>query len=87
VSGIVRTWVVLLALLALSVGLSFVGLGRLALALSIVIAGIKAMLVAWKFMHLSERSPTVRLFAAAPLMWVVLLVGFVVYDSVTRAAP
>ncbi len=86
-SALVRTWLVLLALLALSVGLSFVGLGRTALALSIVIAGAKATVVAWKFMHLSERSPTVRLFAAAPVMWVVLLVGFVVYDSVTRGAP
>ena len=86
-SAIVRTWLVLLALLLASVGLSYVGLGRLALALSIVIAGTKATLVAWKFMHLSERSPTVRLFAVAPVMWVVLLVGFVVYDSVTRAAP
>jgi len=79
-----RTWLALLALLALSVGLSYVGLGRLALALSIVIAGAKATLVAWRFMHLSDRSPTVRLFAAAPMMWVVLLVGFVVYDSATR---
>jgi cytochrome c oxidase subunit 4 len=87
VKDIVRTWLALLALLAVSVGLSYVGLGRLALALSIAIAGGKATLVAWKFMHLSERSPTVRLFAAAPVMWVVLLVGFVVYDSVTRAGP
>ena len=83
-NALVRTWLVLLVLLAVSVGLSYVGLGRVALAVSIVIAGSKATLVAWRFMHLSERTPTVRLFAAAPVMWVVLLVGLVVYDSVIR---
>ncbi len=83
-SALVRTWLLLLALLFASVGLSYLDLGHGALALSIVIAGAKATLVAWKFMHLSERSPTVRLFAAAPVMWVVLLVGFVVYDSLVR---
>jgi cytochrome c oxidase subunit IV len=78
------TWLALLVLLGATVGIAELGLGPLGLAVSLLLAAMKALLIAWRYMHLADRAPVVRIFAAAPLLWVVLLLGFVLMDGALR---
>ena len=80
----VAAW--LIALLALTVVLSKVfSLGVLGTVLTLGIAVAKAALVVLFFMHLRYGAPIMRLFAAAGLLWLAILMGFTVGDYLTRA--
>lgn len=48
------------------------------------IATVKAVLIAWVFMHLRESSGLVRLFAVAVLFWLFALVALSLVDWLTR---
>ena len=74
----------LLALLALTVGLSFVDLGSAGFAIALAVAAIKAMLVGWYFMELEEGVPAVWFMAGAALVWLGLLVSGTLADLFTR---
>lgn len=78
------TGVALLLLLALTVGLPFVGLRSIEPITSLVIAGIKAVLIAIIFMHLYRDAPMVRLFAIAALLWFGILMCLTLSDYMTR---
>jgi cytochrome c oxidase subunit 4 len=80
----VRTWLALLALLAATCGSSFVPLGRFNVVINLAIAGIKALLVVFAFMHLGKGRPTIRLVAAAGCAWLTLLVGLSLADFLVR---
>lgn len=77
-------WLALVLLGALSFGLSFVSLGAWSLAIALAIASVKALLVVLVFMHLSEHHGSVRLWAAAGVGFVALLVGLMTFDVTTR---
>ena len=74
----------LLALLAATMVVSTLGLGPLGAALSLGIATLKAVLIFWFFMQLREQGGLARLFAAAAVFWIALLLAFGSADLVTR---
>lgn len=78
-------WVSLLILLALTTASSFVPLRGWNSPLNLLIAGIKAALVAWVFMHLRTSAPLIRLVAAAAIMWIAILLGLSLADILTRS--
>jgi len=86
----VRTYLLvfgtLLTLTLLTVLISRVELGPWNFAVAITIAAVKASLVAWYFMHLSQSSSLTRLFAVAGLIWLVILLTYTLSDYFTRGA-
>ena len=81
---LVIVWLALLALLALTTFLAFMPLGPLNLPVSVVIAAIKALLVAAIFMELRERGGIVIAFAVAGVFWLGVLIWLSGTDYVTR---
>lgn len=68
-------WIALLLLMLTSLGSSYVKLGAWNMVTGLVIAGIKAGIVAWLFMRLRESGALIRLAAVAGLgAWCILLV-------------
>jgi len=80
----VRTAAALLALLALTMGLSFVDLGAFNFPAAITIAAVKAVLVATIFMELRHSNRLLWALAAASLFWLAILVGGTFADIGTR---
>jgi cytochrome c oxidase subunit 4 len=80
-----RTAAALLALLALTVGFSFVDLGPSNFSVALAIAAVKALLVAYYFMELGEGVDAVRFMAAAGFVWLGLLLAGALADLVTRS--
>jgi cytochrome c oxidase subunit 4 len=81
---VLLTWVALLALLALEIGVSFLPMSPdirpvillPALGMLAVIAGL--------FMQIGRGLTIVRLFAAAGLLWLMILLGLGSLDPLTR---
>ncbi|MGJ3231633.1 MAG: cytochrome C oxidase subunit IV family protein [Oceanicaulis sp.] len=82
---IALTSLALLALLALTVAISFLDLGWINIAANLGIAALKAALVAWVFMELSEVRGPVRLFALGVLAWIALMFAFTAADYLFRS--
>jgi cytochrome c oxidase subunit 4 len=74
----------LLALLGATLLLSRITSGAAGLVIALGIAGTKAGLVAAYFMHLKGSAGVVRLFAAAGLFWLAVLIGFTATEALTR---
>lgn len=69
------TWAALIALMLASLGSAYLKLGAWNMVGGLVIAAIKAALVAWLFMRLRESGPLVRLVAGVGLgVWLILVV-------------
>jgi len=79
------TWAALLILLALTCASAYIPLGALNAWINIVIASLKALLVAHIFMQLSRSSPLVRLCACAGIVWLAILAGLSATDFLTRS--
>ncbi|HET6628155.1 MAG TPA: cytochrome C oxidase subunit IV family protein [Woeseiaceae bacterium] len=84
VRSFVFVYLALIGLLALTVGSSFLELGRLNVFVNLAIAAIKAGLVAAFFMELRAAQAVVRLAALAGLFWLALLLGLSLADFLTR---
>lgn len=82
--GYLATFGALLLLSGITLALSFVHLGRWSVAIALLIASTKALLVALFFMHLVEQRTTNRLVAVTAIVFVGLLVGLMVVDVDTR---
>ncbi len=80
----VGTYLGLLALTALTFGISFAGLGRFEVVVALAIAIAKALLIVFIFMHLSEASFTNRFIALVAALFIVLIVSLTVADVATR---
>jgi cytochrome c oxidase subunit 4 len=76
--------VALLALLALTVGLSMVDLGHWGMPVAVTIAATKAALVLTVFMEVRVSGPVVRALAAASALWLSLLLGGTLADYMSR---
>ena len=85
ISALSWTWVALLILLALTCGSAYIELGALNTWINLVIAAMKALLVAAVFMHLGRSSALVRLFAGAGIVWLLILAGLSAADFLTRS--
>ena len=87
----VKTYVnillILLVLTALTVGVSRIDLGAWNTVVAIVVATIKAILVACFFMHLKFEKKLIILYAIYPLVILFLLIGSTVKDGETREDP
>jgi cytochrome c oxidase subunit 4 len=77
-------WLALLALLALTVTLSFVPLGNFNSGIALTIAATKAVIVAAVFMELRHRGARTYIFAGAGLFWLGILLWLGMMDFLTR---
>jgi cytochrome c oxidase subunit 4 len=68
-SPIVLVWLVLLALLATTVGASFVFAGAVGLTISLGVAFAKSGLIYWRYMHLHEEAGLARVAALGAATW------------------
>jgi len=83
-SRVVLAGAFLLALAALSYGVSFLQLGRFNLPLSLAIAMAKALTVLFLFMDFGSLSASAKLAAGSALLMVALLIGLMAADVATR---
>lgn len=81
---LVLCWIGLLALLGLTVTLSYQPLASFNFPIAMTIATIKAGLVAAIFMELRHRSGIIRAFAAAGFFWLAILLWLGLMDFLTR---
>jgi cytochrome c oxidase subunit 4 len=81
---LVVAWLVLLALLAVTVTLAYVPLHAFNAVAALTIGTIKAAIVAAVFMELRERGPFTFIFAGAGLFWLGLLLWLGMMDFMTR---
>jgi cytochrome c oxidase subunit IV len=82
--GYLLTFVALLAFATLSLFVSFLHWPRADLPLSLIIAGIKALLVLCFFMHLIEQRFTNRLTVLVSVGFAVLLISLTAADVASR---
>ncbi|WP_442219993.1 cytochrome C oxidase subunit IV family protein [Rhizobium sp. 2YAF20] len=78
-------WFLLLLLLTATVAASFLFSGIVGFAIGVSIAAVKAGLIYWRYMHLDEEEPLLRIAALAAAAWLMILLVFLCADDLTRA--
>jgi cytochrome c oxidase subunit 4 len=84
IRAIVLVWIVLLLLLAATVGTSFIATGVLSIAASLGIAFVKAALVFWFFMNLRAENGLIRIAALGAVIWLLILLLLSATDYAAR---
>jgi len=84
ISIYVTVYVVLLVLLALTVEAARHDLGHWNFAVTMAIAGAKAVCIGLFFMHLRTSTPLVKLVVTASLLWIAILFSLSLADYWTR---
>jgi cytochrome c oxidase subunit IV len=82
---VLRVWLALFALLALTTTIAFLPLGSFNLPIALGIAVAKALLVLWFFMELKGSAGLTRAFAAAAFFWLLILIVLTWADYSHRA--
>ena len=82
--AVLRCWIGLMLLLALTTGLAFAPLGSATLFVSLTIAAAKALLVLLLFMELRVGNALVRTFAAAGFFWLMIMIALTTADYTHR---
>jgi cytochrome c oxidase subunit IV len=77
-------WIGLVLLLALTLGMAYIPLGRGNIAVALAIGIAKAVIVLLVFMKLARSPPLTWIFAGAGLFWLALLFGPTFPDYATR---
>ena len=80
----VAVWGGLVVLTGATVGVSYLDLGILNVAVALFIASAKASLVALFFMHLKSENRLVWTFALVPIFFLVLIIGGTLSDTLFR---
>ena len=80
VSLYITIFLALMVLTAVTVGAAFVNLGQFNFLVAMVIAGFKASLVIWYFMHVKYQSSLTKLTLATGLFFLVILLGMMLID-------
>jgi caa(3)-type oxidase subunit IV len=75
----------LLVMTAVTIAVSFVHLGAFNIVVALVIAGFKALLVAFFFMHLYYDNRFYFMVFAITLLFLVIFIGFTMIDTMRRA--
>ena len=83
----IGVFVSLLVLTVLTVWISHFQFGAWNIVVAMVVASVKAMLVALFFMHLKYEKPTTWLYAFFPIFLLALLLGGVFIDNPFRTDP
>ena len=81
---LVAVWAALICLTWTTVGVSYLELGEWNVVVALVIALIKASLVAWIFMGVRFSAPMTRLFVVAGLVWLTIMIVITSGDYTTR---
>ena len=76
--------IALLVLTATTCAVSFIDLGKMNAVVALVIAFVKASLVAMIFMHLRYSPRLMGIVVAAGLFWLGILIGLTMSDFLTR---
>lgn len=82
--GLVGAWVLLMVLLAIGFGASFLPLDRSLRPLVLIPAVLMVGVVGTVFMEIGRGPEIIRLFAAAGLLWLSILLGLGSLDPMTR---
>ncbi len=77
-------WIALLILTGVTWGVSYVNLGMGNVAVALLIASVKAALVALFFMHLRHENRLVWAFALFPLFFLALIIFGTLADTMFR---
>ena len=83
-SLVLRCWLALLVLLALTTASAFLPLGTANLFISLGIAVAKALIVLLFFMELRASAALVRVFAAAGFFWLMIMIALTTADYTHR---
>jgi cytochrome c oxidase subunit IV len=83
--SLVWSWIGLVLLLALTLGMAFVPLGRANIAVALAVAAAKAIIVLLVFMELTRGHSLKLIFAGAGLFWLIIMFGLSFTDYTTRA--
>lgn len=81
---LVLVWLIMLTLLALSVGATSLPIGLWRQAISLAIATLKAALILWVFMDLRRSPGLVRLVATLALTFLAIMLTLFSADYMTR---
>jgi cytochrome c oxidase subunit 4 len=81
---VLRCWLALMVLLALTTASAFIPLGSANLFVSLAIAVAKALIVLLVFMELRVSSALVRVFAAAGFFWLMIMIALTSADYTHR---
>ncbi len=76
----------LMLLLVLTVGVAYLDLGSLGLAIALLIATVKAVLILLYFMHVRFSNPLTWVFSTAAFFWLAIMLFFTFNDYYTRGA-
>lgn len=79
-----RVFAALLVLTAVTVGVAFLDLGRANAIVALVIACLKASLVALYFMHVRYSGRLTWLFVSSGLFFLIVLIGLTMSDALSR---
>lgn len=74
----------LMALLVITVAVSFVDLGPFNTVFAMLVSAAKAVLILVFFMHLGKATPLTRLFAGVGFFWLGILITLAMSDYLTR---
>ena len=80
----VAVWAALILLTGITVLVSYVYLGMINVAVALIIASVKASLVALFFMHLKHESRLVWGFALTPILFLVIIIAGTLSDTLFR---
>jgi cytochrome c oxidase subunit IV len=82
--SLVWSWIGLVLLLGLTLGMAFVPLGRANIAVALAVAAAKAIIVLLVFMELTRGHSLKLIFAGAGLFWLIIMFGLSFTDYATR---
>ena len=80
ISLYVTIFLALMVLTTLTVAAAFVNLGQFNFMVAMVIAGFKASLVVWYFMHVKYQSSLTKLTVSTGLFFLAILLGMMLID-------
>ena len=84
ISLYITIFMALMVLTAATVGAAFINLGSLNFPVAMLIAGFKATLVVWYFMHVKYQSSLTKLTVATGLFFLAILLGLFLVDYVSK---
>lgn len=79
-----KVWAALMVLLILTIGLAQLNLGPFNLAVALLIAFAKAILIALIFMHIKGSHPILHIVAGVGLFWFAIMLALTMNDYLTR---
>lgn len=85
ISLYITIFAALMVLTGVTVGAAYVDLGVFNFAVAMLIAGFKASLVIWYFMHVKYQSQLTKLTVATGLFFLAILLGMMLIDYTSKA--